>query len=175
MIFSSRSRSILAAYCWGGDVAKIARRSNAACSPPTATRSPTRCPPKPCSPCPNSTACCRCPTRPCTLPPEARGGDAVPDHRSLREEREQFYRNQKHEGSKIVVISRGTGGSNPLSSSRQSVSLPQPLFKVENPAFPRGSGQLAWRPGQQRRARLSIARQPAAISLSAHIPVLHFR
>lgn len=26
----------------------------------------------------------------CTLPPEARGGDAVPDHRSLREEREQF-------------------------------------------------------------------------------------
>jgi hypothetical protein len=28
-------------------VAKIARRSNAACSPPTATRSPTRCPPKP--------------------------------------------------------------------------------------------------------------------------------
>src|ERR1700730_5184583 len=52
---------------------------NAACSPPTATRSPTRCPPKPCSPCPNSTACCRCPTRPCTLSPEARGGDAVPD------------------------------------------------------------------------------------------------
>src|SRR6202043_2774862 len=44
------------------------------CSPPTATRSPTRCPPKPCSPCPNSTASCRCPTRPCTLPPEARGG-----------------------------------------------------------------------------------------------------
>jgi hypothetical protein len=31
-----------------------------------------------------------CPTRPCTLPSEARGGDAVPDHRSLREEREQF-------------------------------------------------------------------------------------
>src|ERR1700719_2260148 len=92
MIFSSRSRSILAAYGWGGDLAKIARRSNAACSPPTATRSPTRCPPKPCSPCPNSTACCRCPTRPCTLPPEARGGDAVPDHRSLREEREQFLK-----------------------------------------------------------------------------------
>jgi hypothetical protein len=43
--------------------------------------------------------------------------------------------------------------------------------KVENPAFPRGSGQLAWRPGQERRARLSIAGQPAAISLSAHIPV----
>src|SRR6202045_3840153 len=29
-------------------------------------------------------------TRPCTPPPEARGGDAVSDHRSLREEREQF-------------------------------------------------------------------------------------
>src|ERR1700731_263453 len=79
-----------AAYGWCGDLAKIARRSNAACSPPTATRSPTRCPPKPCSPCPNSTACCRCPTRPRTPPPEARGGDAAPDHRSLREEREQF-------------------------------------------------------------------------------------
>src|ERR1700722_2794994 len=66
---------------------------------------------------------------------------------------------------------RGTDGSNPSPSSRQSVSLPQPLSKVENPAFPRGSGQLAWRPGQQRRARLSIVRQPAAISLSGHIPV----
>ena len=44
MIFSSRSRSILAAYGWRGDLAKIARRSNAARSPPTATRSPTRCP-----------------------------------------------------------------------------------------------------------------------------------
>src|ERR1700758_4143418 len=29
---------------------------------PTATRSPTRCPPKPCVPCPNATACRRCPT-----------------------------------------------------------------------------------------------------------------
>src|ERR1700751_5847626 len=65
----------------------------------------------------------------------------------------------------------GTDGSNPSPSSRQSVSLPQPLLKVENPAFPRGFGQLAWRPGQERRARLSIAGQPAAISLSALIPV----
>src|SRR6202140_593260 len=39
---------------------------------------------------PNSTACCRCPTRPSTLPPEARGGDAVPDHRSLRENANNF-------------------------------------------------------------------------------------
>src|SRR5580704_15963732 len=42
------------------------------------------------------------------------------DHRSLREEREQFQRNQKHEGSKIVVISRGTGSSNPSPSSGES-------------------------------------------------------
>ena len=30
---------------------------------------------------------------------------------------------------------------------------------------------LAWRPGRQRRAGLSISRQPAAISLPGHIPV----
>src|ERR1700738_2334647 len=78
MIFSSRSRSILAAYGWCGDLAKIARRSNAACSPPTATRSPTRCPPKPCSPCPNSTAGCRCPTRPCTLRRKQEGATQFP-------------------------------------------------------------------------------------------------
>src|SRR6202030_1666477 len=35
-------------------------------------------------------------------------------------EREQFQRNQKHEGSKIVVISRGTGSSNPSPSSSES-------------------------------------------------------
>src|SRR6202030_3637726 len=33
---------------------------------------------------------------------------------------------------------RGTGSSNPSPSSRQSVSLPQPLSKVENPAFRAG-------------------------------------
>jgi hypothetical protein len=33
---------------------------------------------------------------------------------------------------------RGTEGSNPAPSSRQSVSLPQPLSKVENPAFRAG-------------------------------------
>jgi hypothetical protein len=41
-------------------------------------------------------------------------------HRSLREELEQFQRNQKHEGPKIVVISRGTGSSNPSPSSGES-------------------------------------------------------
>ncbi len=34
----------------------------------------------------------------------------------------------------------GTEGSNPASSSRQSVSLPQPLSKVKNPAFRVGLG-----------------------------------
>jgi hypothetical protein len=37
-------------------------------------------------------------------------------------EREQFQRNQKHEGSKIVVISRGTGSSNPSPSSEESAA-----------------------------------------------------
>ena len=35
---------------------------------------------------------------------------------------------------------RGTECSNPPPSSRQSVSLPQPLWKVENPAFRAGLG-----------------------------------
>src|ERR1700736_3300544 len=36
--------------------------------------------------------------------------------------------------------SRGTGSSNPVPSSRQSVSLPQSFSKVENPAFRAGLG-----------------------------------
>src|ERR1700736_2978786 len=36
----------------------------------------------------------------------------------------------------------GTTSSNPSCSSRQSVSLPQPLSKVENPAF--GAGLRGW-------------------------------
>ena len=40
----------------------------------------------------------------------------------------------------------------PVPSSRQSVSRPHPLSKVENPGFPRGCARLAWRPGRQRRA-----------------------
>jgi hypothetical protein len=65
----------------------------------------------------------------------------------------------------------GTDGSNPSPSSRESVSLPHPLSKVENPGFPRGCARLAWRPGRQRRARCLISRQPAAISLSDQNPV----
>jgi hypothetical protein len=47
---------------------------------------------------------------------------------------------------------RGTKGSNPSPSSRQSVSRPDSLLNVENPVFPRGCARLAWRPGRQRRA-----------------------
>jgi hypothetical protein len=43
----------------------------------------------------------------------------------------------------------GTGSSNPSPSSRQSVSLPQPLSKVENPAFRAGlRGSLGDRVGR---------------------------
>ena len=45
----------------------------------------------------------------------------------------------------------GTEGSNPSPSSGESVSLPQPLSKVENPGFPRGF---------------------AAAPASAHLPLL---
>jgi len=51
-----------------------------------------------------------------------------------------------------VHLARGTEGSNPSPSSRQSVSRPHPLSKVENPGFPRGCARPAWRPGRQRRA-----------------------
>jgi hypothetical protein len=42
--------------------------------------------------------------------------------------------------SRKMLSLRGTDGSNPSPSSRQSVSLPQPLSKVENPAFRAGLG-----------------------------------
>src|ERR1700720_4495649 len=73
--------------------------------------------------------------------------------------------------SPLEAISRGTEGSNPSPSSRQSVSLPQPLLKVENPAFRAGLG--SWLADRVSRDSLgvSISRQPAAISLSGHIPV----
>jgi hypothetical protein len=38
----------------------------------------------------------------------------------------------------------GTGSSNPLCSSGESVSLPELLSRVENPGFPRGCARLAW-------------------------------
>jgi hypothetical protein len=40
-------------------------------------------------------------------------------------------------------------------SSRESVSRPKPLSKVQNPGFPRGCARLARRLGRQRRARCS--------------------
>ena len=49
-------------------------------------------------------------------------------------------------------LSRGTDGSNPASSSGESVSLPELLLRVENPGFSGGGARLAWRPGRQRRA-----------------------
>jgi hypothetical protein len=51
-----------------------------------------------------------------------------------------------------AILHRGTDGSNPSPSSRQSVSRPHPLSKAENPGFPRGCARPAWRPGRQRRA-----------------------
>jgi hypothetical protein len=47
----------------------------------------------------------------------------------------------------------GTEGSNPLSSSRESVSRPHPLSKVQNPGFMRGCARLAWRPQVRQLAR----------------------
>src|SRR3984893_6379697 len=52
----------------------------------------------------------------------------------------------------IAFRDRGTAGSNPAPSSRESVSRPHPLSKVQNPGFPRGCARLAWRPGRQRRS-----------------------
>ena len=62
--------------------------------------------------------------------------------------------------SPLEAISRGTEGSNPSPSSRQSVSLPQPLLKVENPAFRAGLG--SWLADRVSRDSLgvSISRQP---------------
>ena len=51
-----------------------------------------------------------------------------------------------------VQAHRGTDGSNPLSSSGESVSLPERLSRVENLGFPRGCAPLAWQLGRQRRA-----------------------
>jgi len=56
-------------------------------------------------------------------------------------------------------------------SSRQSVSLPQPLSKVENPAFRAGLGSWLGDRVSRDSQGVSISRQPAAISLSGHIPV----
>src|SRR5438270_830231 len=70
---------------------------------------------------------------------------------------------------RLTVSRAGTEGSNPSPSSRQSVSLPHPLSKVENPGFPRGCARLAWRPGRQRRAgRFDIAPTRGNISVGPY-------
>src|ERR1700752_5248737 len=100
MIFSSRSRSILAAYGWGGDLTKIARPFE--CRVLGANRNPVA------DPMPAETMCPlseldRMPTLPdqsCTLRPEARGGDAVPDHRSLRENANNLKRTRNTKAQK---------------------------------------------------------------------------
>src|SRR6202521_4439963 len=48
----------------------------------------------------------------------------------------------------------GTDGSNPLSSSGESVSLPELLSRVENPGFPRGCARLAWATGSAETRRV---------------------
>ena len=56
-------------------------------------------------------------------------------------------------------------------SSRESVSRPHPLSKVQNPAFRAGvRGWLGDRVGRDAQV-VSIPQQPVAISLSGHIPV----
>ena len=50
-------------------------------------------------------------------------------------------RKRRHEAVfEISIAACGTDVSNLAPSSRQSVSLPQPLWKVENPAFRAGLG-----------------------------------
>src|ERR1700758_5339010 len=87
MIFRSRSRSLLAAYGWGGGFAN----SNPVPDPMPAE---TMCP---------LSELDRMPTLPdqsCTLRPEARGGDAVSDHRSLRENANNLKRTRNTKAQK---------------------------------------------------------------------------
>ena len=58
-----------------------------------------------------------------------------------------------------------------LSPAESPLSLPELLSRVENPGFPRGSARwLGDRVGRDAQG-VSRSRQPAAISLSRHIPV----
>ena len=83
-----------------------------------------------------------------------------------------FRRAEKQtSASELPFLYGGTDGSNPLPSSGQSVSLPHPLSRVENPGFPRGCARLAWRPDRRDARDVSISRQPATKSLSGHMPV----
>ena len=65
----------------------------------------------------------------------------------------------------------GTGGSNPVPSSGQSVSHGKQRAAVENPGFSRGcAGHERWC-GRQRLARPATWRVPVAMSLPGQIPV----
>src|SRR5580693_3400407 len=82
------------------------------------------------------------------------------------------FRESSHLSYDSLTVSRpGTGSSKPSPSSRQSVSLPPPLLKVENPAFRAGLGSWLGDRVSRDSQGVSISRQPAAISLSGDIPV----
>jgi hypothetical protein len=72
--------------------------------------------------------------------------------RQLRSSSGASARKEHRSPPPLASTSRETGSSNPVSSSGESVSLPELLSRVENPGFPRGCARLAWRPGRQRRA-----------------------
>jgi hypothetical protein len=80
--------------------------------------------------------------------------------------RSRFRDSSRLSHNGLMVSRPGTEGSNPSPSSRQSVSLPQPLSKVENPAF--RAGLSSWLGDRVSRdsVGVSISRQPGAISLS---------
>src|SRR3984893_17975113 len=66
---------------------------------------------------------------------------------------------------------RGTDGSNPPPPRGRSVSLPELLSRVENPALCAAARRwLGDRVGRDTQD-VTRSRQPAAISLSHHIPV----
>ena len=52
------------------------------------------------------------------------------------------WRANRRRASERPFLYGGTGGSNPAPSSRQSVSLPQPLSSVKNSGFPRRCARL---------------------------------
>jgi hypothetical protein len=68
------------------------------------------------------------------------------NHRSLARKSRFLSRKANcgtERGSQKGCFVCGTDGSNPSPSSRQSVSLPQPLSSVKNPGFPRRCARLA--------------------------------
>jgi hypothetical protein len=79
---------------------------------------------------------------------------------------------RRHRSSRARHKGRRRGGPKVRihlpAAARQSLSRSR-FSNIENLGFSRRCARMAWRPGRQRRARLSISRQPAAISLSGHI------